>query len=446
MEMKQISAETIRSSLPVLKNAASAALRNKLPPKSPTDGLRAAIAAAAVLDEFEPRTLVAAIMRESGDKQLEAASKICELSSRFDGGGSKDRWKMRSAERRRIIAQLLADGDAAETVQRIADQLQLPVNKVLAGYLRGETNPAAALSVEQLKATFGAFDLLRDLPENKAVQADAAEAASRLGREDLLASLRMMAGRLPESAHVDYTFLSEYVGPLNHDRYSSSTEGSEFKPFVIHGPAGIGKTAAIARFLLHDVLQGDVPRCPFSYLNFGRASLSVLDPVRILHESLRQLSAFYPSAYTLIQRTRASWVRDIVSGWNMEHPRSDTVQPHFSEDSSAARLYRRLLCSRFQWDFCCDARFLGPRGTPFVLILDGFERVQGERDLVVGLRHFLTDLDSLTRITRHPLRVIVSGRKAIPELSPATYYIATRNDFDLDSLSVQRSDPRRRGR
>ncbi|QEH31752.1 hypothetical protein OJF2_02170 [Aquisphaera giovannonii] len=411
MSNKTISLASISSQLSDFVDRVRAAVGQKRRPLPDTGTRRRdLLAAAALLDEFDPNALSEALGPAASDERLaDAEALIATCVPVAQSGGVRMR-RMRTTPRRRVVAQLVADGVAADAVRRAEDELGLPVNPVLAGYLRGTSLPAADLPASQLAAALQAYEVLRDLPGVPDTRAEAAEAEARLDRESLLQTLRALAGgRFSGRARE----LADLIAFAGLPRRSAGELDAEVRPLLVHGPGGMGKSTLLAELLLREAVLGIPPRCPFAYLDFDRRSLSIEYPATLLYEALSQLAAFYPNAREPLREIRARW---------QEEFRRDRDEPMQSSLESAAFSQGRQT-GRFTFEFSQALAGLAPSDRPFLLVLDTFEEVQGRSgDYVAELSGFLADLQSQLATSGGPrLRVIISGRIPVPELGVRPY-------------------------
>jgi hypothetical protein len=432
MTLKSISLAAIESLLPELEEQVRAAVGHKNRPLPDAGARRDVLAAAALLDEFDPYALPPAVAGGQSDEWLPHAEELTRLSTPVARADGERRWRMRTPERQRILAQLVADGDVAAVIQRTTDEFGLPVNPVLAGYLRGSPEPLADLPADRLREAVQAFEVLRDLSAVPDARSDAAATEARLERADLLATLRALAAGRFAGRTRELADLAAYTGlarPADGDPSAAALAADE-RPLLVHGLGGMGKSTLLAEFLLREVLPGGEPRCPFAYLDFDRRTLSIEYPATLLYEAVDQIAAFYPAARESLLDAQARWQRDLRAGGD-NRMQSDLESVSFSAGRQTGR---------FVHEFCQEVGRLVPAGGPFVLVLDTFEEVQSRSEDYVGeLSSFLTVLKELLATVGGGcrLRVVLSGRTPAPELGARPYPLGALTQDAAEAFLVR---------
>ncbi|MEV8533332.1 ATP-binding protein [Streptomyces sp. NPDC051211] len=229
------------------------------------------------------------------------------------------------------------------------------------------------------------------------------------GRARELAELRTYIGLPPESLH----------GRLREVRQdlARAVGGGPEPPVVVHGPAGIGKSSLLAKFLL-DSLR-DVPSgFPFAYVDFERPTLSVHEPATLIAEMARQLGIQYPDRRTAFD----DLARTCEETAGIHRAERRTVDELFGLSTTRATLgrvsysgvhaeiaAREAGLARHLGELVVEAVGIPPREPqpPFVIVIDSFEEAQYRGSPLLGR---LWAVWSALQEAHPRLRVIVSGR------------------------------------
>lgn len=185
--------------------------------------------------------------------------------------------------------------------------------------------------------------------------------------------------------------IREFVGSASDNRRTrrgSSGGHRDVRMLVLYGPAGIGKSTVLARFLV-DLARGEPSdRIPFAYLDFDRPTVDSSHPLRVLIEAVTQIAVQVPRAKARCERIVEEWAAVL-------------------EQSHVSRTYSISSAAR---DLGTLVRSSELDGRPLLLVLDTFEVVQYRSSEEVTA--ILKTLDQL--VAELPgLRVIVAGRAGI---------------------------------
>ena len=220
--------------------------------------------------------------------------------------------------------------------------------------------------------------------------------ADRIARIDLLDPLKRMTKRFVgrEEELDDLRSYVEEISAQNIVRRFAGFIGNRFgdlvgrKALLIYGPAGVGKSTLIARFLLEHAASS----LPFIYIDLDRPSIDPRNQFIILKEAARQLALQVPRIRPAEERFSIEIDQILRERASSEASRS----AHQLGESVPA------FCRLVQ-----DA-LPAPRRLPFVI--DTFEEAQaiGDEALLGVTRLVLLMLTTLPRI-----RPIISGRVPI---------------------------------
>lgn len=315
--------------------------------------------------------------------------------------------KKKSAEKLSSIAALEESSDVRERI----------LGKMLSGVvpsideLSGK-ELAAASSWNQMLT--GIADVFDQVQLDRAVERDA-----------FITSLDKLIGGKFAGRTAELEMLDFYI---EHGCIEQS-EVNEYRPLLISGPGGMGKSTLLAHFLLTKVCDVVPPRYPFAYLDFDRRILSIEYPATLLNDVLRQLAIFYPEHRESFLQFRDTWRERLqIGNESAKQYAQGTRDLESTSFSDAGASYE------FIYEFVRQVQSTGILDDkPLVLVLDTFEEVQGRsRDYLERLGEFLEQLRSELEST--DLRVILSGRV---EVNPAHF---TTHERVLDELDEEASE------
>ena len=358
--------------------------------------------AAALKAEFVPEEiaeLVGVNLSEELTEHLRKISTVVEteksdsflsLSDSARRASVKRFFERPSTEQATVINQLT---DSKDPYEQVLGKMLLGNNPAIADLDTKQLLVAADLN-EQLSGVIDGFDQ---------TQLDRA-----LEKDAFKTSLKRLIGGKFAGRSSEMKMLNFYVDK----GYIESSQNEAYRPLLIRGPGGMGKSTLLAHFLTEKVCKSEPPNFPFAYLDFDRRSLSIEYPATLLHDALRQLAIFYPDHRDLFLRLRNTWRKKLRIK---------------SQESSRGTKETAIFSSAGATDEFVDefARALIKNGIirdqPLLLILDTFEEVQRRsRDYVAKIGRFLQTLHEKLGLETG-LRVILSGRVEIEESNFLTH-------------------------
>ena len=348
--------------------------------------------AAAVLGWFDPETLRPTTTEASTsdlDALVETATKVVD-----DRGG--DALSISSNRRVQVLGHLRETGKVVRALEANKASERDQLHSLIRILTMGGSVHIEEQSLTDLHSVALVCDWLLEagfeqLPDPTRLQ-DQIDLLTMLDPLELLAGPDFV-GRNKELALLRDFVVPERTAaatPRRNQRHESGP-ASPTRMLVLYGPAGIGKSTLVAKFLLE--LGGrdtqDEKRVPFAYLDFDRPSVVAGNQCLILLiEILAQLGIEFPDAKASCQRIREDWAMVL------EVPRG---KRNFSLPRAVDELVTLF-------------RQLGLDARGFVMVLDTFEVVQyrsGEEVATV-----LRMIDHL--VDRMPTaRVVVAGRAGI---------------------------------
>ena len=205
------------------------------------------------------------------------------------------RWQLLPAVRRETVQHLGADAARLlETTEGIpADAADLG-RTMAESYLRGQAPGVGEQTPDQLAGSLLAVRWLSEPPLHLPTEGTL---QSQLHLAALLEPLRSVTDGPFVGRHPELARLAEYVvRPDDHP----------WRPLVIYGPGGMGKSTVVARFVLDRSGPAQAGRLPFTYLTFDRPELLPQRPLGLLAEMIRQLSLQDPRSGAGAARTVAA--------------------------------------------------------------------------------------------------------------------------------------------
>lgn len=427
------------------------------------------IDAAAVLASFDPDTL--APFGEPPDDIEAARADVRHHSSPFHEADGSTAWILERDVRRKALARLVPAGTVRAALDANPGRIQSEVQHTLERALLEPGARPLLARPSQVRAWQIVADWVRGIvpgvPDETALRLAADRAVQLAPFRDLVGDY--FAGRERELA-----MLSDYVGV----RAASGAIESAWRvvravlslvaepPLFVCGPGGIGKSTLIGRFILDHVDRPDVPQFPYAYLDFDRPGLVAEEPVTLLIETLRQLSAQYPSHRHSLDLLRQEWghrikgmASDQAQVWTPPAPLAEVEPRHTAApdstkasveaggrasptttavaDARPARfesLWSQLRLSDrgyFLETFAQEVRQLQATSSqPMLFVLDTFEEVQLRSAAhVIEVFGFLDQLQALLPF----MRTVLCGRVAPDGVALRPLRLET---FDIESATA----------
>ena len=390
---------------------------------SPLSPIAAAQRAAALVNHFDPRTILPAGL--AGEERRAALSQLAEDSEEVRQG---DRvfWQLKPEARVRILTNLNATGQfstpafahLAKALGSAADQF----GKFLREALAGRPPKAASLDTAALS------DLNTALEFASAVgvaSADPTSARGELARRAATDALNLVApkellGRRTETA-VLAAFVKTGIVPPPY-----ATGAVSLPPvLVVTGVGGSGKSALIARFAL-DRRGRDWKGAPVVVLDFDRAVLAGADPVDLTLEFTRQIGWTRPAHAAVLSEIRTA-LRQRASG--LSTTETDNLSRRYEHRASANTAAFDSISSLVAGTELARQ--------PLLIILDTFEEVLNQGPFI--LNHLFRWLHALVdEAGFEKLRVIMSGRAEPTDVS-REFADGTAGRLPIEDLDLEAS-------
>lgn len=320
---------------------------------------------AAVRVEFHPGNLVDPNVEPSAP-MLEAIQKTLDESTLVDRADRRPAWRLNHEVRHQTFQRLAREGRLEIVSQANPSDYPSTIQEILDAYILGNAPPLNAQNLDQVEATLPVVEwlegALKDLPSITDIR-------RQLAWKRLLSPFHFLVGSHFQGRQAELGILREYVS--DPSEAASAFERTEFRPLLIYGSGGIGKSTLISKFILEFVDLPEGQRLPFVYLDFNRRSLRIQDPVSILLEVARQMSIQFPAHESTWSRLEQEWQRRMAES-DSRAPDS-SIRSKYSQEayvSSRQREWDRFVrelgdaLSQFRWS------------VPFLVVLDTFEELQ----------------------------------------------------------------------
>jgi hypothetical protein len=383
--------------------------------------LTLALRNASLCGPFDPMSLLAASgidpATAAGDALTGALSRhVDETLLRDSGGALKLHWMLKPDSRRTALADLV-NAHLTEAALRNAprpapqDRLAPVLRAILSGRAPGEParSPAEprALHLARCLAHWG---IVHDAAQFAAAAPSMVTARLHTLRGDAADRIR----RLQRARDIETVLPHLPAGPdepprtiplFGRDHYRRRLtrhlegHGDDPRPVLLTGIGGAGKSALLAA-----ILQGwqTDPKAPIMLLlDFDRRQLASGDPVQMLHEIFRQLSAAIGTCPGIAADDRET-VHDFLSQLRHDLPALTNIGTARSFDSQMSFI-RTAILPRL-----AEARLEALRNRPIALVLDSFEAVDRQGGGVVT--NLLLIEQHLRDKGLFGLRSVVSGR------------------------------------
>ncbi|WP_406864268.1 trypsin-like peptidase domain-containing protein [Streptomyces sp. HUAS MG47] len=392
--------------LPALVRAELAAA--PAPDEAPVPDLRLEYRrAACLLSEFDPEKLRLPDGTVAGPGAALALVEDCTAQA-LPG---RELWclkrEVREATLRGLDGPQTARRHLVANIDRFPDHTA-PEHRAL-DYLSGVPPLLDTQSVDELCATLQAVTWLNLVPGVRRLP-DAAGLQRRLQRARLLQPLhRLVPGDAFHGRTRELKLLRDYI--------ALPPEPAE-PPVVVHGIGGAGKSSLLAKFLL-DAL--DEAEFPFAFIDFGRPTLSVHEPVTVIGEVARQLGVQYPEHRAGFEELAAACEAEAAEQRGAR-AQMDQLYRLSATRASSARQYSREFHTRAgdRDAQLADrvARLVAEAAAPadggplppLVVAVDSFEEAQYRGSPILGRMWVIW---GTLRKTYPRLRFVVSGRAPV---------------------------------
>lgn len=308
-------------------------------------------------------------------------------------------WRLRLDVRREVIDGLVDDDeepDEEPDFSRLLATLELApledddlAGRVAASFLGSSPPSLETLDRAELVAALTASAWLvetdSDLPSDGALR-------KRLRQVSLMAPLEAVR---------DLPILGRDNELEEIDAYVHGA-AAMFRPLVIHGPGGIGKSAVIAQYLLSESAELSGSRL-FAYLTFDRDDLLPQRPFGLVAEVVRQVGLQHPDLEPMLEGPLSDLISIDVRGSSAE---ADRLNP--------SRGPRTDFFYDFDLAWQRVAELLQRAGRMLlIVVLDTFERAQRQGYAAVER---LWETLARASATMPELRVVILGRKPVTDL------------------------------
>src|SRR5262249_11826057 len=190
--------------------------------------------------------------------ELEAIGALapeCEIC--YDDAGAQ-RWSLRLPLRRQVLKNLIASHRVDAAVAANPDRVQDAAQQQFEAYLGGKAAALESQTLDQLRGTERAAQLLDRLVPGLP---DAQKLRERIAFETLLQPFRLLAGDHFAGREKELGDLSDYVGvrrasglrEISSRVYEKFFSVNERPTLFINGPGGIGKSSLVAKFVLDHI-------------------------------------------------------------------------------------------------------------------------------------------------------------------------------------------------
>lgn len=371
--------------------------------------LVAALATAATLVVFEPKELLQAHGLAPDGANLQRLLRHAEPTRRVGEGVASAEpppgpWRLRSAERRRVLAEVGGVEALRAARRRLAGPSTL-AQRMVDLLLAGTPVDLRQLPVAELAALTEVRPwyegLLSPLPDEQQLRA-------RMAMAQLVEPMRRLVGRGFVGRQAELVRLEDYVSLLRVRKVAGSTLLGlaqrvlrqvrraliDSPPLFIAGPGGVGKSSLLARFILNHVDAPQGRYMPFVMLDFDRAQLEPRMPLSLLVAALHQLRAQFPTHDAAMLRMAEHLSQQMRSADRRSLENVDSLQERLVED------FAKQVES-----------MIGGSGTTLLWVLDTFEEPQRLGESTVGP---LWELMNALQGHLPGLRLVVCGRVAPP--------------------------------
>ncbi len=307
--------------------------------------------AAAVLVAFDPARLRA--VRDGFDPGTpeDVLARLLPFIAHVNDGPQRGLWTLSFMERRAALRRLANRKAMRHALDANPRPLDTPVQFMFERVVNGKSLALSELDRDEVAALITVLDwvegILDDLPERTAVR-------SALGKADLLAPMRRLAGRGFVGRERELAQLDDYV----------SAGSQPPAPLFVYGPGGVGKSTLLARFILNWVEPRNVP---FVYIDLDRPTVRPDHPLTQILEAVTQLQVQFDLPLHVID----PFIKEITYGMGREEmsrsfesfgrkPRRSFLALKRLLAEMTIVLHRTLAPIVFVIDTFEEAQFLGP--------------------------------------------------------------------------------------
>ena len=309
----------------------------------------------------------------------------CEALNSARGAG----WQLLPAVRRETVRHLGTDVNGLLETTQGAPADDADLGRTMAeAYLRGEAPAVGEQTPDQLAGSLLVIDWLSGV------------GLSLPAESTLRTQLQLSALLEPLHSVTDGPFVGRGTELARLAEYVARPNDRPWRPLIIYGPGGMGKSTVVARFVLDRSRSAQAPRIPFTYLTFDRPELLPQRPLGLLAEMIRQLSLQDP-------RVAAGTAGTVAALEQTQRSLLGSELEQSISRSSSARTYQRRqrdereLVEQF-------ARVVNSIGAESVLcVLDTFERAQ--RQGFAAVDRLWQTLDAARSLVPR-LRIVIVGR------------------------------------
>jgi hypothetical protein len=316
----------------------------------------------------------------------EAAQNLVADSLLVDESDGCQYWSLKNDVRKRVLAGLHARSELTRALDQAPERPDNLLQHVLESWIRGEQKPLDQLTAPELSATLQVIDWL-ETTELESQLPSTDDVRRRVEYAALLQPFRDLVGTHFRGRVRELSVLRDYLA-------DPGTPSAFWRPLLIHGPGGMGKSTLLSKFILDTAANASIA---IIYLDCDRPGLVAEEPLTLLAEAVRQLGLQFEHLRGSSLRLRSTWLAELA---NFHVAASDGLESRPLE--SVATRDRR----NYVQTFALFARELPP-SVPVLLAIDTFEELQfRSRDFVNELFEFMSEL----RAALPQLRIVISGR------------------------------------
>ena len=293
MAKKLISAQDVRKNRKLLRERLEVieAQECGITTTDNSEAIESFIVAAATRDTFHPEELAQSI-------GVKYTGTIENQVSQFASSRGQRGYRLNAIAKNAAIKKLLENKDLDSRLAELIDSSDVS-QKVLGQLLKfGNETKFDEFSVADLHA---AIRHAKDLSEIIDVDVDLVRTI--LERKTFLEIHQKVIGGKFAGRAAELNMLDHYI----RHGFLSDSKNRSYRPLLIRGPGGMGKSTLLAYYLLNRICDSQPPKIPFAFLDFDRRVLSIEYPATLLNDALRQLAFFFPDHREAFLSLRNSW-------------------------------------------------------------------------------------------------------------------------------------------